>query len=137
MANNTPKPTYNVLKVFNNLSGQWIKLAGGDGDVSAVASWDAARGRLAIVLVNFRDRYALRRHARVEIGQLPPSLAGGQWREWLVDATHANVWHDQGQAELAQTQTGPLSHTRFTFDRTLAPNSVTLLELLAKKAAAN
>ncbi len=133
MQHNTPKPIYNVLKIFNNLSGQWIRVTGGDDEVSTVASWDAGRKRLAIVLVNFSYRYALRRHVGISIDELPPSLAGGRWREWTIDATHSNVWHDRKEAELAQTQTGRVVGHTFTYDQTLRPNSVTLLELIALK----
>ena len=131
MQNNLPKPTYNVLKVFNGLTGKWIRVTGADDDVSAVATWDAKQGRLAIVLVNFRYRYAFRRHVQVTIDALPPALAGGRWQEWVVDATHSNVWHDRNGAELTRTRQGSIG-SGFSFAKTLTPNSVTLLELLAK-----
>jgi xylan 1,4-beta-xylosidase len=132
MKDNVPKASYNVAKIFNGLSGNWIALSGGDRDVSGVAAWDADRVRLAIVLVNFRDRYALRRRARVQIEALPPALAGGEWREWTIDATHSNVWHDQAKAELSQTKTQNLDGKSFSMETTLRPNSVTLLELVRK-----
>src|ERR1041385_1310994 len=132
MKDNVPKASYNVAKIFNGLSGNWIALNGGDRDVSGVAAWDADRVRLAIVLVNFRDRYALRRRARVQIEALPPALAGGEWREWTIDATHSNVWHDQAKAELSQTKTQNLDGKSFSMETTLRPNSVTLLELVRK-----
>jgi len=47
MNNNLPKASYNVAKIFNGLTGQWVTLKGGDEDVSGVAAWDSARGRLA------------------------------------------------------------------------------------------
>jgi hypothetical protein len=59
------------------LKGTWIALHGTDGDVSGVAAWDAARARLAIVLVKFRDHYALRRHVRLQSAELPTVLQGG------------------------------------------------------------
>jgi hypothetical protein len=90
------------------------------------------QNRLAIVLVNFRDRYALRRQVQVRISQLPAALKGGRWQEWIGDATHSNVWNDQNQAELAVNQTGELSGNSFTLGATLAANSVTLIELLSK-----
>ena len=129
MKDNVPKAAYNVAKVFNGLSGRWLLLTGTDGDVSGVGAWDAERGRLAIVLVNFRDRYALRRPVRVQADGLPPALRDGAWQEWTIDATHSNVWHDQGKAELAKTQTGKVSGGNFAWEKTLEANSVTLIEL--------
>ncbi len=132
MKDNVPKASYNMARIFNGLSGNWVSLSGTDGDVSGVAAWDAERGRVAIVIVNFRDRYAVRRQVSVEIGDVPGALEGGKWIEWTVDATHSNVWHDPGRAELSQTGTGALAGSRFGVQRTLMPNSVTLLELLRK-----
>jgi hypothetical protein len=100
--------------------------------VSGVAAWDADRTRLAIVLVNFRDRYALRRHVQLQIEPLPPALAGGEWREWTIDATHSNVWHDPAKAELTKTRTQSLDEKNFAVETTLMPNSVTLVELVRK-----
>jgi len=128
MKDNIPKPSYNVARIFNGLSGHWIELKGGDGDVSGVASWDAERGRLAVVLVNFRDRYALRRRARVQIDELPSALLGGIWQQWTVDATHSNVWNDPAKPELSKTRTGKIESKNFIFEETLMPNSITLLE---------
>ena len=121
----------NVAKIFNGLRGRWVALTGTDGDVSGVAAWDAARARLAIVLVNFRDRYALRRAVRVELAELPAALRDGAWQEWTVDATHSHVWHDQGKAELSKTQAGVLAGGAFTWEKILGANSVTLLEVKA------
>lgn len=131
MKDNVPKPAYHVAALFNGLRGQWLPLTGTDGDVSGVAAWDAARGRLAVVLVNFRDRYSFRRHIRLDLAGLPSALAGGRWQEWTVDASHSNVWHDQGKSALAGTGAGALpTSNRLELERTLAPNSVTLIELL-------
>jgi len=89
MKDNVPKASYNVAKIFNGLSGVWVALSGMDGDVSGVAAWDTSQKRLAIVLVNFRDRYGLRRPVRLEVNGLPQELRAGEWREWTVDATTA------------------------------------------------
>jgi hypothetical protein len=132
MANNVPKASYNMAKIFNGLSGNWVALTGIDGDISGLACWDRARVRLAIVLVNFRDRYALRRHVSLNLKTLPEELGAGHWQEWTVDATHSNVWNDQGKPELTRTRSGEITGERFTTDATLAPNSVTLFELLRK-----
>lgn len=128
---NVPKASFNVLKLFNGLSGDWLRVCGTDDDISAVAAWDAERGRLAVVLVNFRDRYGLRRDVELQVDVLPAALAGGAWRESIVDAEHANVWHDVRRAELETTAGGEIRGTRFTLRRELLANSVTLIELLA------
>ena len=61
------------------------KISGGGDDVCAVAALDSKRGRLAVVLVNFRSRYAVGRHVRLETGDLPPSFAGGTWPASCAD----------------------------------------------------
>ena len=147
MQGNVPKASYNVAKVFNGLSGNWIWIGttnvGGtsstsprstsmDGDISAVGTWDTDRARLAIVLVNFRDRYALRRPVRLQINDLPAALRDATWQEWTIDATHSNVWHDRSKAELTKTQAGNVSGASLTIEKNLAPNSVTLIELTQK-----
>lgn len=135
MADNVPKASYNVLKIFNNLSGQWVEFAGGDGEVCGVAAWDEPRGRLAMVLVNFQYRHNLRRPVRLQVDSLPRSLTGGTWREWTVDATHSNIWNDPGRrekAELTETAKGELKQG-WMWEKTLEPNSVTLVELTANR----
>lgn len=129
MQGNLPKASYNVAKIFNGLSGDWIEVSSGDEDISAVAAWDVKRSRLAIVLVNFRDRYAMGRRVQVRVEKLAAELKGGRWQEWLVDATHSNVWHDQNGAELTKAGGGALSGDKFVFEKELLANSVTLLEL--------
>jgi hypothetical protein len=133
MAENVPKASFNVLKIFNGLSGRWLRICGTDDDISAVAAWDAERRRLAVVIVNFRDRYGLRRDVEVLVETLPAVLAGGTWREWVVDATHANVWHDARKAELEPTRGGALTGRTFSLRRACAANSVTLIEILGPR----
>lgn len=132
LKDNTPKASYNVAKMFNQLSGDWLEVKGGDDDVSCVAAWDARKNRLAVVMVNFRDRYSLGRKARVEIKRLPSGLLGGQWREYIVDATHANAWTDLRKAELEVNESGPIDSRDYVLNATLGANSVTLLELIRK-----
>jgi hypothetical protein len=134
MKDNVPKPTYHMAKIFNQLSGRWLPIKGTDEDVCGLASWDPAKGRLAIVLVNFRFRHAFRRFVRVSIPELPAELSGGRWREFIVDATHSNVWNDPNSADLHQGRSGNLTDGTFTYDATLMANSITLIELLAKEA---
>ncbi|HEX2747494.1 MAG TPA: hypothetical protein VHM91_05785, partial [Verrucomicrobiales bacterium] len=43
LKDNTPKASYNMCKMFNSLSGQWLKVDGADGEVSSIAAWDPAR----------------------------------------------------------------------------------------------
>jgi hypothetical protein len=132
MKDNVPKASYNVAKIFNRLRGNWLSVAGTDDDLSAVAAWDKQQGRLAVVLVNFRDRYSLRRPVRLRIDAVPPSLKGCSWQESVVDAAHGNVWNDQSKAELTVVRTGEISGHAFGWENTLAPNSVTLIELSKK-----
>lgn len=133
MAENRPKPTFNMARIFNSLSGEWIKVDGGDDDVCAVAGWDAERGRLAVVLVNYRDRFAVRRQLHLTIDKLPASLAQGMWQEFTIDALHSNVFTDSSRCELEQTGGGRIDKPTFTFDRELLPNSVVMLELSTEK----
>lgn len=133
MANNVPKASYNVLKMFNGLSGRWIELSGGDGEVAGVAAWDQTQARLALVLVNFQYRHGIRRHVRIQVESLPEALNKGTWREWTVDATRSNIWNDPGQpqkAELTETSHGRITSATLELDKTLEPNSVTLVELI-------
>ncbi len=134
MANNTPKASFNVCRIFNNLSGRWVRLTGADNDVSGVASYDPEKKKLSVVLVNFGYRYGFQRKVKLDIASLPEAIQGGAWKEWLVDATHSNVWNDKDQAELAQAAFGPVDGARLTLERTLMPNSVTLIEVTGTQA---
>ena len=132
MQNNVPKASFNAAKIFNSLSGRWLPVTGTDDDVSAVACWDESKARLAVVLVNFRDRYALRRRVQLRIDELPPAVRGGIWRQSIVDATHANIWHDVSKAELAAGEERPVGAT-LTIDVEMQANSIHLLEVINKK----
>jgi hypothetical protein len=133
MQNNVPKASFNMARIFNGLRGRWVAVEGGDDEVSAVAAWDAAQNRLAVVLVNFRDRHNYPRKVKVAMDAPVPALADGAWRESVVDGTHANVWHDAGRAELTFTHQGAVAGSRWEYEATLAPNSITLLEWVAPK----
>jgi hypothetical protein len=130
LKDNTPKAAYNMCKIFNGLSGQWLKVDGADGEVSCVASWDAEKKRLAMVLVNFTDRYGLARSVKLSVPRLPAELAGASWREWTVDATQSNAWHDTKTAALTRTRSETVSGNSFTWSAVLPANSVTLVEVL-------
>lgn len=129
MTGNKPKPTYNMARIFNSLRGDWVELRGGDDDVCGVAALDADARRLAIVLVNFRSRYPVKRQVHVSINRLPPQLAGGQWRESLVDPSHANIFNDANHCELEVTARGRIDGDSFSYDKAMLPNSIVLLEL--------
>jgi len=128
MKDNVPKASYNVAKVFNALGGNWLPVRGGDEDISCVATWDELQAKVSVIMVNFRSRYAMRRNVRLQIAALPQELRSGKWREFVVDATHSNVWNDSHKPELTLTRSGTLEGA-FQFEATLGPNSVTLLEL--------
>ncbi len=130
MKDNVPKATYNVLRMFNSLRGRWVPLEGGDGEVAGVAALDIDGGRLAVALVNFQYRYGLRRQVTLAIDKLPASLASARWREWIVDATHANAWNNMADAELKVVASGPVGGRALKLQRTLSANSVTLIEIV-------
>jgi hypothetical protein len=129
LKDNTPKASYNMCKIFNGLSGQWLKVDGADGEVSCVAAYDAAKKRLAVVLVNFTDRYGLARSVKLSVPQLPSALTGATWREWTVDATHSNAWNDAKSAALTRARSEPVTGNSLTWSAVLPPNSVTLVEV--------
>jgi hypothetical protein len=130
MKDNVPKASYNVLKIFNHLRGQWIGLEGTDDDVCGVAAMDAGGKKLSIVLVNFRDRYAMPRLVSLSFASLPEALRGGRWKAWSVDGQHSNVWNDRNRPELEQVEEGALPDQSPTLERTLPANSVLLLEIV-------
>jgi hypothetical protein len=82
--------------------------------------------------VNFRDRYGLKRPVSLRIKALPEALRGGTWQQWLIDATHSNVWNEQGKAELAKVKSDVIEGEQFSFEQVLSANSVTLIEILKK-----
>jgi hypothetical protein len=132
MQDNRPKPTFNMARIFNSLSGEWIKITGGDDDICAVAALDSKQGRLAVVLVNFRYRYSVGRRLHLELPNLPPSFVGGVWQESIVDSLHSNVFTDLGRCELEIAKRGPIENEQFTYDRNMMANSIVLLELKVK-----
>lgn len=131
MQGNRPKPTYNMARVFNSLRGNWLKVSGGDDDVCAVAAMDHDQKRLAIVLVNYRSRFSVRRQVRVRVDHLPSALANGQWRESKIDPQHSNIFTDASRCELEIANRGKLTESAFVIDRVVLPNSVVLVELTA------
>lgn len=133
MAENRPKPTYNMARIFNSLRGQWVQVSGGDDDVCAVAAMDEAANRLSIVLVNYRFRFPVRRQVQIKIDKLPPALAGGEWRAWVIDPLHSNVFTDANHCELEMTASGKVDQTAtFVHKQEMLANSVVMLELVGK-----
>ncbi len=130
MGENRPKPTYNMARIFNSIHGHWLKSSGGDDDVCAVAAYDKAEKRLAIVLVNYRSRFPVRRQIQLKIENLPPELAGGKWRQWTIDSEHSNVFNDVSHCELETTASGKVQPSPFVHQQVALPNSVTMLELV-------
>ncbi len=129
MQDNRPKPTFNMASIFNSLSGNWIRINGGDDDICAVAALDSKRDRLAVVLVNFRYRYALNRRVHLTVNELPSNFVGGRWQESIIDALHANVFTDPNRADLAVSGKGSIEKNQFQYDREMPANSIVLLEL--------
>jgi hypothetical protein len=130
MQENRPKPAYNMARMFNSLAGDWLSIDGGSDDVCAVAAIDEHKARLAVILVNYRFRHAMRRTVRLGVDKLPAEFRNGQWREWTIDATHSNIFNSADRCELEETDSGKISGA-FDYEKTLRPNSVVMLELLA------
>jgi len=133
MAGNVPKPAYNVARMFNSLRGKWVDVSGGSDDLCAVAAIDEHNQRLAILITNFRFRHSSRRHLGLATNNLPTAFYGGEWREWLVDSQHSNVFYDANHGELEMTDKGKIGNQEFVYSKSLLANSVVMLELVAKK----
>jgi hypothetical protein len=129
MESNRPKPTYNVARMFNTLRGKWVGVSGGTDDIGAIAAFDDRTNRLAVIVVNFRFRHASRRHVRLNISNLPPKLANGEWQEWTVDSNHSNVFIDANRCELEMTGSGETGNSAFKYNKSMLANSVVMLEL--------
>jgi hypothetical protein len=81
-------------------------------------------------VVNFTDRYGMPRRMNLSVPGLPPGLDSGRWREWTIDATHSNAWHDAKSAELTETRAGAVSGNALTWSAVLPANSITLVEVI-------
>ena len=82
------------------------------------------------MVINFADRYGIKRRVKLDIAKLPASPGGWTFKRYLVDKEHSNIWHDRSRAELETVESGVSGDpTRFakTFD--LWSNAVTLLVL--------
>lgn len=130
---NVPKPQYHMAKMFNEMTGRQLAVSGGDGDVCALASWDAKQERLSVIVVNYSYRFGLGRKVVLTIGPLPAPLAKGVWERQLIDATHSNVWNDKSHANLETVDRGTVSGRELSLEMTLEANTVTRIEITAKK----
>lgn len=136
MAGNVPKPQYHVAAIFNGLGGKWVPVevgsmkpedvGGGDDEVCAVAARDEGRGRLAVVLVNFTDRYNVRRKVRVGMRL----SATARSRLFLIDGMHSNAYADRERADLECVEERAWPPGDMRCEITLPPHSVSLLELI-------
>lgn len=128
MKDNVPKPSYHVASIFNHLAGEWVEIKGTDGEVCGVAAFDRQAEKLSVVLVNYQFRYGMQRRVRLSVANLPEGLRAGKWQEFIVDATHSNVWNDPQKAELFKGRSAPLRGPVPVYEARLAPNSITLVE---------
>jgi hypothetical protein len=129
MHENRPKPTYNSARIFNSLAGHWLKLTAADDDVCAVAALDERAKQLAVVLVNYRPRFATTRHVRLSIDHLPAEFKGGRWKEFRIDSNQSNIFTDASHCELEPTASGMIGRDELTQDLTLLPNTVALFRI--------
>ncbi len=112
MANNVPKASYNVLKMFQWALRPLGRAVGGDGEVAGVAAWDQTQ---AMTRAGSGELPVSSRHppdVRIQVKSLPEVLNNGTWREWTVDATRSNIWNDPGQpqkAELTEDLSWPIT----------------------------
>lgn len=127
---NKPKPVANVCRMFNSMMPIRIECKGEDEQIASVASLDPDSGRVTVLIVNFAERYGSPRKIRLSAMNLPSSLDNGVCRQYLVDATHANLWHDPARCELSVVREVPIvSSNAFDMLFELPNNSVTLLEM--------
>ncbi len=69
--------------------------------------------------------------ARTLAMNLPSSLDNGVCRQYLVDATHSNIWNDRDGCELKMVRETPIVKANaLDMGFELANNAVTLLELV-------
>jgi hypothetical protein len=131
-SNNKPKPTYNAAKIFNGLSGKWVEVQGGDGEISCIACVDG--GRLQIVVVNFQPRYNARRKVKIDLRDLPPQFASAAVSERLIDAAHANVWNDPNSSDRYELRptSGRAYRPGTALEYELLANSVLAIEFVGK-----
>ncbi len=127
---NRPKPVANVCRMFNSMMPVRIECKGEDEQIASVASLDPDSGRVTVLIVNFADRHGPPRKIRLSAMNLPSSLDNGVCRQYVVDSTHSNIWHDPSRCELSVVREVPIvSSNAFDMLIELSNNSVTLLEM--------
>jgi len=127
-----PKAVANVARMFNMMPSVRLDVQGEDDDLFALASTDPATGSVAVLVINFGDRYGIKRKVRLEIANLPKALRAGSFRQFLVDKEHSNIWHDRARAELETAAAGPIPQDA-VFAIEMWNNAVALLILEPKR----
>lgn len=126
---NKPKAVANVCRMFNMMAPVKVKCTGGDEQVAAVASVDPQAGRLTVLILSFAESFGAPRKVHLSMTNLPQSMDNGICRQYLMDATHSNLWNDESRADLQIVkQTDVISSNSFETEVELGNNSVTLLE---------
>lgn len=132
---NKPKPVANVCRLFNTMASTRVECSGEDEQIASVASVDQS-GRVTVLILNFGERYGAPRPINVVMENLPASLDNGLCRQFLVDATHSNLWNDESRCELEIAgQNDIVTSVSFSLDLELANNAVTLLELTPRESS--
>ena len=141
---NRPKPAANVCRMFNMLAPQRIALTthpvgagfeirpqqGEDDELAGIASIDPKTGRVTVLILNFAERYGVRRDITLTLSNLPSQVRGGICRRYLVDKDHSNIWNNADRRELEIAETLPVGKSStFTHTFRLDTNAVTLIEL--------
>jgi len=128
---NKPKPVANVCAMFNRMMPVRIEFTGGDDQIAGAASLDPGSGRVTVLILSFAERFGSPRGIRLSAMNLPSSLDNGVCRQYLVDATHSNIWNDRDGCELKMVRETPIVKANaLDMGFELANNAVTLLELV-------
>jgi len=134
MGGNKPKAVANVCRMFNMLAPRRIALTGEDDELAGVASFDPKTGRVTVLIVNFADRYGVRRDITLSMSNLPAQVRGGVCRRYLVDKDHSNIWNNRDRSELEVVETLPVGKSgMFAHTFRLGCSAVTLLEFVQRK----
>lgn len=130
---NKPKAVANVCRMFNMMAPVKVECIGEDEQIAAVASIGPATGKATVLILNFGERYGAPRKIKVSLANAS-GLAGGVCRQYLVDATHSNLWNDQSKCNLEMVSEMQLAKSGLaTVEIELANNAVTLLEFSSAK----
>lgn len=133
---NKPKPVANVCRMFNMMAPRKLAFLGSDDEITGLASKDPASGRITVLILNFAERYGVRRDVDVTVSNLPTVLRGGECKVYVVDKSHSNIFADRNNCELAVANTIAIPDQKtFTARLRLESNSVALLDLVPGKQA--